>query len=135
MNLMSSSAPGEIMSTMTAADYGTVTTTRLGDGLVVRLAGSLDVDSLADLRGALLSERPDGCDDVMVDAGAVTEVHERALAVLVAAGDWATQTGGRMQFAAMSVSLLETAAFFDVADLLPRLPGPGGRAGAVENTA
>jgi hypothetical protein len=135
MNLMSSSAPGEIMSTMTAADYGTVTTTCLGDGLVVRLAGSLDVDSLTELRAALLVDRPEGCDDVVVDAGAVTEVHERALAVLIAAGDWAIETGGRMQFAAISASLLETATFFDVADLLPRLPGPGGRADAVENTA
>jgi anti-anti-sigma regulatory factor len=123
------------MTTMTAADYGTVSTTRLGDGLVVRLAGSLDVDSLADLRGALLVERPEGCNDVVVDAGQVAEVHERALAVLIAAGEWAEQTGGRLQFSAVSASMLETAAFFDVADLLPRLPGPGGRAAEVQHTA
>jgi anti-anti-sigma regulatory factor len=132
---MSSSAPGEIMSTMTAADFGTVSTTCLGDGLVVRLSGSLDVDSLDDLRGALLVDRPEGCNDVMVDAAQVTEVHERALAVLIAAVDWAEQTGGRLRFAAISSSLVETAAFFDVADLLPRLPAPGGRADAAAHTA
>jgi anti-anti-sigma regulatory factor len=132
---MSSSATGEIMSTMTAADFGSVSTTCLDDGLVVRLSGSLDVDSLADLRAALLVDRPEGCNDVMVDAAQVTEVHERALAVLIAAGEWAEQTGGRLRFAAISGALVETAEYFDVADLLPRLPAPGGRADAAAHTA
>jgi hypothetical protein len=66
---------------------------------------------------------------VLVDAGRVTEIHERALAVLVAAAEWVRQTGGRLRFAAMSSALLDTADYFDVTDLLPRLPGPGGRAG------
>jgi len=80
---------------------------------------------------SLLAARPDGCDDILVDAGFVTEVHERALAVLVAAGAWAEQTGGRLRFAAMSPALLDTAGYFGVSDLLPRLPGPGGRADEV----
>jgi anti-anti-sigma factor len=119
------------MSTMTADALGTVSANVLADGIVVRLNGSLDVASLPDLRATLLSSRPDGCDDVLVDAGQVTEVHERALAVLVAAAEWARQTGGRLRFAAMSPALVDTANYFDVADLLPRLPGPGGRADGV----
>ncbi len=117
------------MSTMTADTFDTVTANVLADGIVVRLTGSLDVASLPDLRATLLSSRPEGCDDVLVDAGHVTEVHERALAVLVAASEWARQTGGRLRFAAMSPALVDTADYFDVTDLLPRLPGPGGRAG------
>ena len=114
------------MSTMTADGLGVVHATTLVDGVVVQLTGSLDVASLADLRETLLRPRPEGCDDVLVDAGHVTEVHERALAVLVAAAQWTAQTGGRLQFAAMSAPLIETAGYFDVTDLLPRLPGPGG---------
>ena len=72
------------MSTMTADTFSTVTANVLADGIVVRLAGSLDVASLPDLRATLLSSRPEGCDDVLIDAGRVTEIHERALAVLVA---------------------------------------------------
>jgi anti-anti-sigma regulatory factor len=121
------------MSTMTADTLGTVSANVLADGIIVRLNGSLDVASLPDLRGTLLSTRPEGCDDVLVDAGHVTEVHERALAVLIAAAEWARQTGGRLRFAAMSPALVETAEYFDVTDLLPRLPGPGGRAGGAAN--
>jgi len=118
------------MSTMTADTVGSVSANVLADGIVVRLTGSLDVASLPELRATLLSTRPEGCDDVLVDAGHVTEVHERALALLVAAAQWTAETGGRLQFAAMSEPLLETAGYFDVVDLLPRLPGPGGRAEA-----
>jgi anti-anti-sigma regulatory factor len=121
---------------MTADALGAVTANVLADGIVVRLAGSLDVASLGDLRATLLTPRPEGRDDVLVDAGQVTEVHERALAVLVAAADWAQQTGGRLRFAAISPAMLDTAAYFGVTDLLPRLPGPGGRAGeAVQRQA
>lgn len=116
------------MSTMTADALGTVSANVLADGIVVRLTGSLDVASLPELRATLLTSRPEGCDDVLVDAGHVTEVHERALAVLVAAADWAAETGGRLRFAAMSSALIDTADYFSVTDLLPRLPGPGGRA-------
>jgi anti-anti-sigma regulatory factor len=116
------------MSTMTADALGTVSANVLADGIVVRLTGSLDVASLPELRATLLTSRPEGCDDVLVDAGHVTEVHERALAVLVAAADWASETGGRLRFAAMSTALIDTADYFSVTDLLPRLPGPGGRA-------
>jgi anti-anti-sigma regulatory factor len=116
------------MSTMTADALGTVSASVLADGIVVRLTGSLDVASLPELRATLLTSRPEGCDDVLVDAGHVTEVHERALAVLVAAADWASETGGRLRFAAMSSALIDTADYFSVTDLLPRLPGPGGRA-------
>ena len=116
------------MSTMTADTLGTVSANVLADGIIIRLNGSLDVASLPDLRATMLSLRPEGCDDVLVDAGHVTEVHERALAVLIAAAEWARQTGGRLRFAAVSPALVNTADYFDVTDLLPRLPGPGGRA-------
>jgi anti-anti-sigma regulatory factor len=123
------------MSTMTADTLGNVSASVLADGIVVRLSGSLDTASLPELRATLLRARPEGCDDVLIDASQVTEVHERALAILVAASDWANATGGRLQFAAMSEALLDTADHFDVADLLPRLPGPGGRAGAAAKGA
>jgi anti-anti-sigma regulatory factor len=123
------------MSTMTADSLGHVDATVLADGIVVRLAGSLDAESLPQLRSTLLRDRPAGCDDVLVDAGHVTEVHERALAVLLAAADWAAETGGRMRFAAMSPAFVSTAEYFDVLDLLPRLPGPGGRADATARVA
>lgn len=119
------------MSTMTADTLGNVSANVLADGIVVRLSGSLDVASLPDLRATLLTPRPDGRDDVLVDAGHVTEIHERALAVLIAAPQWAGETGGRLRFAALSRPLVETAAYFGVDDLLPRLSRPGGRAGAV----
>ena len=118
------------MSTMTADATSNVAASVLADGVVVRLSGSLGLASLPDLRAALLSPRQAGCDDVMVDAGQVTEIHERALAVLVAAVDWMGATGGRLRFAAISEPLLETIRHFGVEDLLPRLPGPGGRADA-----
>jgi anti-sigma B factor antagonist len=123
------------MSTMTADTLGSVSANVLADGIVVRLSGSLDVAALPELRATLLRPRPQGCDDVLVDASQVTEVHERALAVLVAAADWADETGGRLRFATMSEPLLDTAGYFGVADLLPRLPGPGGRAAAVATPA
>lgn len=123
------------MSTMTADSLSNVSASVLADGIVVRLSGSLDAASLPDLRATLLRARPEGCDDVLIDAGQVTEVHERALAILVAASDWANATGGRLQFAAMSEALIDTANHFDVADLLPRLPGPGGRADAASSGA
>jgi len=117
------------MSTMTADALGTVSANVLADGIVVRLTGSLDVASLPDLRATLLTTRPEGCNDVLVDASHVVEIHERALAVLVAASAWVSETGGRLRFAAMSPALVDTASYFGVTDLLPRLPGPGGRAG------
>jgi len=116
------------MSTMTADALGTVSANVLADGIVVRLTGSLDVASLPDLRATLLTTRPEGCNDVLVDASHVVEIHERALAVLVAASAWVSETGGRLRFAAMSPALVDTASYFGVTDLLPRLPGPGGRA-------
>ncbi len=116
------------MSTMTAQTLGSVSASVLADGIVVRLSGSLDAGSLPELRSALLASRPEGRDDVLVDAGQVTEIHERALAVLVAAAQWTAETGGRLQFAAVSQPLRKTAEYFCVDDLLPRLPGPGGRA-------
>jgi anti-anti-sigma factor len=116
------------MSTMTADANCSVAASVLADGVVVRLSGSLDVATLPDLRATLLATRPAGCDDVVVDASQVSEIHERALAVLVAAVDWTATTGGRLRFAAISQPLLETIRHFGVEDLLPRLPGPGGRA-------
>lgn len=116
------------MSTMTADTLGSVSANVLADGIVVRLSGSLDAASLPELRATLLRPRPQGCDDVLVDAGRVTEIHERALAILVAASEWASETGGRLQFAALSKPVVETATYFGVDDLLPRLSRPGGRA-------
>jgi anti-anti-sigma regulatory factor len=118
------------MSTMAADATSNVTASVLADGVVVRLTGSLGLAALPDLRATLLAARPDGCNDMVVDAGQVTEIHERALAVLVAAVEWTAATGGQLSFAAVSAPLAQTARHFAVEDLLPCLPGPGGRADA-----
>lgn len=75
----------------------------LDDGMVVRLSGHLDdAEALVSLRKALLTDRPRGVDDVIVDAGEVAGISEGAVAVLCAAIEWAKITGGRLSFTRLS---------------------------------
>ena len=53
--------------TAMAIETSAVTSTRMADGLLVRLAGELGTETLTDLRSTLLSPLPDGCRDVVVD--------------------------------------------------------------------
>jgi anti-anti-sigma regulatory factor len=100
----------------------------LADGVVIRLAGAFRKADAELLRGALLRPRPAACRDVIVDAGGVTEVDEHALAVLVAALEWADETGGQLSFSRVSPSLQSLAAQLGFMRMMPLLPPPSGRA-------
>jgi anti-anti-sigma regulatory factor len=109
------------------AQSSTVVATHTVDGVLVRLDGAFDADSAPALRTALLSVRPAGCDDVIIDAGGVTTVDDDALAVLLAAGAWAVDTGARLGFSRMSDCLREEIASLDISMLLPMLAPAGER--------
>ena len=115
------------MSAVTLAPEPTVIAVATGDGLLVRLSGALDAASLPAMRAALLGVRPAGCDDVIVDAGAVSAVDESTLAVLLAAGTWVVDTGGRLSFARMSETLRREVAQLGLERLLPMLEPVGER--------
>src|SRR5690348_11857489 len=104
-----------------------IAATYTADGVLVRLDGALDGGSAGQLRNALLSVRPAGCDDVIIDAGGVTAVDDDALAVLLAAGAWAIDTGARLGFSRMSDCLRSEIAMLDISMLLPMLAPPGER--------
>jgi anti-anti-sigma regulatory factor len=94
----------------------------LEDGMVVRLSGGLDTEeALVALRAALLTPRPEGVRDVVVDAGQVTAVSDSAVAVLWAALAWAESTDRRMRFCGMSAPLTRTLEELGLSDELPRL--------------
>jgi anti-anti-sigma regulatory factor len=116
------------MSNPTFAAHG-ITTVLTDDGMVVQLSGALGSDALPSLRQALLVTRPAGCDDVVIDADGVTSIDENALAVLLAAGAWAVDTGARLGFSRMSETLRTEIAFLDISMLLPMLAPIGERAG------
>jgi anti-anti-sigma regulatory factor len=97
------------------------------DGVLVRLDGALDAACAPQLRTALLSQRPTGCDDVIIDAGGVTAVDDDALAVLLAAGAWAVDTGARLGFSRMSDCLRAEISMLDISMLLPMLAPAGER--------
>ena len=99
----------------------------LADGVVVRLAGAFGTEDAELLRGALLRPRPAACRDILVDAGAVTELDDSALAVLVAAPDWADQTGGHLFFTRLSEPIRSAAAELGIMRLMPLLAPPGQR--------
>jgi anti-anti-sigma regulatory factor len=97
------------------------------DGLLVRLDGALDGSSTGQLAKALLTTRPFGCDDVIIDGGGVTAVDDDALAVLMAAGAWAVDTGARLGFSRMSDCLRTEVDSLDISMLLPMLAPAGER--------
>ena len=97
------------------------------DGLLVRLDGALDGSSAGQLAKALLTTRPYGCDDVIIDGGGVTAVDDDALAILMAAGAWAVDTGARLGFSRMSDCLRAEVDTLDISMLLPMLAPAGER--------
>lgn len=97
------------------------------DGVLVRLDGVLDGASAGELSRALLTTRPAGCDDIIIDGAGVTAVSDEALAVLLAAGAWAVDTGARLGFSVMSEPLRREIASLDSSLLLPMLAPAGER--------
>ena len=108
-------------------DVATVEVSALADGMLVRLRGRLDAGTAPALRDVLLRFRPDGCDDVLVDAGGVESVDDAALAVLMAAPLWAEATGGRLAYTRVARPLAEAALAAGVMELLPPIAPPGQR--------
>jgi anti-anti-sigma regulatory factor len=111
-------------STFAAAD---VTTLFTEDGVLVRLDGAIDGDAAPQLRSALLSSRPAGCDDVIIDAGGVTRIDDEALAILMAAGAWAVDTGARLGFSRMADCVRDEVEALEISVLLPMLAPAGER--------
>ena len=102
-------------------ETGAVTSTRMADGLLVRLAGELDTESLTDLRSTLLSPLPADCRDVVVDAGDVTDVEFEALAVVFAAWAWTEEQGARFLLSRTSAEFDAVLEDNGVSEDLPRL--------------
>ena len=75
---------------------GTVNCVHLADGKLVQLSGRIGHDELPALRLALLTPLFDDCHDVVIDAGEVVAIDDEAVAVLVAAEEWATYAGARL---------------------------------------
>jgi anti-anti-sigma regulatory factor len=109
--------------TTRAAEVGArVACVHLADGVVVRLGGTLTDDNVPELRDALLSPFAASCRDVVVDAGDVEDVTEPALAVLVAARDWAHDNGRRFFVSRLSPLVRAALRVCDVS--LPELGVP-----------
>jgi anti-anti-sigma factor len=117
------------MSTMAVLARSSADATYTADGVFVRIAGELDAQSLPQLRSTLLRNRPDHCRDVIIDAGAVTYVDDSALAVLVAAGAWAANSGATISYSRMSATLRDEVDALDLAAAMPMLAPVGARAG------
>jgi anti-anti-sigma regulatory factor len=126
------------MTTAIVSTGGQVGRMHLADGVLVHLTGSLTGEHLPELRAALLSPFEETCRDVVVDAGEVGDAADSALAVLVAAKDWAQQHGRRFVLSrcspALDVMLTEIGAEMPRLEPLaqrvarPRVPSPRGAA-------
>lgn len=101
------------------------------DGVLVRLGGTLDAGSRPELRASLLRTRPAGRADVIIDAGDVVAVDDHVLAVLLAVGAWARETGTRLSFSRMSDPLRREVDALGCAALLPMLEPAGRRHGEI----
>jgi len=92
----------------------------------VRLGGHLGPAAVPALREALLRGRPVGCWQVVVDCTDVRGADDPALAVLHAAGAWASDTGGELEITPRS-SLLGR----QLDELPPVYPDLGGSTGGL----
>jgi anti-anti-sigma regulatory factor len=100
---------------------GTVNCVHLADGKLVQLSGRLGRSELPALRLALLTPLFDDCRDVVIDAGEVESVDDEAIAVLVAAEEWATYAGARLLLSRVAPAVEQALADLGMADRIPRL--------------
>lgn len=100
---------------------GTVNCVQLADGKLVQLSGRIGRDELPALRLALLMPLFDECHDIVVDAGDVVAVDDDAVAVLVAAEEWASYAGARLLLSRVAPALEMALADLDLSDRIPRL--------------
>ena len=108
-----------------ASDETSVRAHRLGDGLVVRLSGVLDGQAIPALRREVLGPLPANCSDVLIDASAVVDVTDEALAVLLAGSSWAGDAGARFAFSSVSPAVAEQIEALDLGAALPVLGTTG----------
>ena len=104
---------------------GTVNCVHLADGKLVQLSGRLGRSELPALRLALLTPLFDDCRDVVIDAGEVESVDDEAIAVLVAAEEWATYAGARLLLSRCAPAVEQALADLGMADRIPRLGAIG----------
>ena len=100
---------------------GTVNCVHLADGKLVQLSGRLGRAELPALRLALLTPLFDDCHDIVIDAGEVVSVDDEAIAVLVAAEEWATYAGARLLLSRSAPAVEQALAALDLTDRIPRL--------------
>lgn len=105
---------------------GAVNCVHLADGKLVQLSGRLGHEELPALRLALLTPLFDDCRDVVVDAGEVESVVDEAIAVLVAAEEWATYAGARLLLSRAAPVVEQALIELDLADRFKRLAPLGG---------
>lgn len=111
------------MSVQLMETAGAVNCVHLADGKLVQLSGRIGQQELASMRLALLMPLPDDCRDVVVDAGEVEDVDDAAVAVLVAARDWAVTAGARLLLSRSAPALDRVLDELDMTDEIPRLGG------------
>lgn len=107
--------------TAVAVETGHVGCARLADGMLVQLVGEVGDGQLPALRHLLLSPLDEECKDIVVDAGDVDEISPAALAVLVAAREWAQMQGVRFLLSRSSWALEDALTLHGCLDGLPRL--------------
>jgi anti-anti-sigma regulatory factor len=107
---------------------GVVNCVHLADGKLVQLSGRLGRAELPALRLALLTPLFDDCRDIVVDAGEVESVADEAIAVLVAAEEWATYAGARLLLSRAAPAIEQALRDLDLADRIPRLSQLGAEA-------
>ena len=104
---------------------GTVNCMQLADGKLVQLSGRIGRAELPALRLALLAPLFAGCRDVVIDAGEVVAVDDEAIAVVVAAEEWATYAGARLLLSRATPAFEQALAELDFADGIRRLSDLG----------
>ena len=100
---------------------GTVNCMHLADGKLVQLSGRIGQAELPALRLALLAPLFVGCRDVVIDAGEVVAVDDEAIAVVVAAEEWATYAGARLLLSRATPAFEQALADLGFADGIRRL--------------
>jgi len=100
---------------------GVINCVHLADGKLVQLSGRLGRAELPALRLALLTPLFDECRDVVVDAGEVDDVDDDAIAVLIAADEWASHAGARLLLSRTTPVVEQALADLGFGDRLQRL--------------
>lgn len=94
---------------------------QLADGKLIQLTGHLGPAEMPALRRALLAPLFPGCRDIVIDAGEVDALDDEAVAVIVAADEWATYAGARLILSRATPVVEQALTELDFADRIRRL--------------